>query len=230
MKQSNNREKNIQSYQNNKYMIIETDRRKIIESHFLFIVIFLLCVLFNIILEIEFKRFDVIILLAFIGIGLIDFLIIKYDNWKLKLENNTIYIERKIFPSYSINVDDVIKIQYIIYRNTRKIYREYVEIAYFNNKNKIKMDRLYIFKNINYFADKDKMKEFIKIISNQLDNKKDYNSDVEDIMGREEKVEKFYKRSTFIKKMKSPINSFYNKVFFMIRIGYFRHRYFICNS
>ena len=41
MKQSNNREKNIQSYQNNKYMIIETDRRKIIESHFLFIVIFL---------------------------------------------------------------------------------------------------------------------------------------------------------------------------------------------
>ena len=60
--------------------------------------------------------------------------------------------------------------------------------------------------------------------------KKDYNSDVEDIMGREEKVEKFYKRSTFIKKMKSPINSFYNKVFFMIRIGYFRHRYFICNG
>ena len=92
------------------------------------------------------------------------------------------------------------------------------------------MDRLYIFKNINYFANKDKMKEFIKIISNQLDNKKDYNSDMEDIRRREGEVEKFYKRSTFIKKMKSPINSFYNKVFFMIRIGYFRHRYFICNS
>ena len=230
MKQSNNREKNIQSYQNNKYMIIETDRRKIIESHFLFIVIFLLCVLFNIMLEIEFKRFDVVRLLAFIGIGLIDFLIIKYDNWKLKLENNTIYIERKIFPSYSINVDDVIKIQYNIYRYTSKIYREYVEIAYFNNKNKIKTDRLYIYKNINYFADKDKMKEFIKIISNMLDNKKDYNSDVGDITTREKQVEKFYKRSSFIRKMNNPKNFFYNKVFVIIRIGYFRCMYFISDS
>ena len=229
MKRSVNREKYVQSYINNRTMEIETNKKMIIESKFVFIVIFLLCMLFNIILQIEFKRFDICAFLSFIGIGLIIYLIIKYDNWKLKLENNIIYIERKIFPSYTINVDNIIKIQHYIYHEGRA-YREYLEITYFNNKNKIKKDHLYIYKNSNYFVEEDKIKEFIKIFSDYVENLDDNSSDIRDIKRSDEQVEKLYKKASLNKTINGPVKNFFTIVFTIIRTRYSRHRYFISDS
>ena len=189
MKRSINREKYIQSYLNNKFMIIETDIKKIIGSNFIFITLFILCMLFIILSQIEFKRFDLCALLLFAGIGLIIFLTIIYDNWRLKLENNIIFIYRKIFPSYTINVDNLIKIQHYRYR-FRSTAKEYLEITYFNNKNKIKKDQLTIYKNSNYFVEEDKIKEFMKVFSEHPEN---CNDNIRDIRRSDEQVEKLYK-------------------------------------
>ena len=224
MKKTVNREKYIHSYLNNKYMEIETDKKKIIESKFSFIIIYILCMLFITVSVTKYKRIDVCTLLIFIGIGLIIYLTIKYDNWKLKLENNTIYIERKIFLSHIINADDLIKVQHYI-NHYRKDYREYIEITYFNKKNKIKMDRLYICKNINYFVEEDKIKEFIKIFSDYPENLEEHNSDIKEIKRSDEQIKKIYKKDSFIKKMNSPVNIFFSKVFTIIRFCNSRNYY-----
>ena len=221
MKQADNREKNIQSYLNNKYMKIETNKKKIIGSNFIFIIVFLLCMLLILFKKILSEKIEILHFALYIVIGLIIFyLIIKYENWILELENNTIYIKRKIFPSYIIDVENIVNIQChkkFKYHIRGSIYEEYLEITYFNKNNKIKKIRLYVYNYDEYIVEKEKIKEFTKTISNILNNKRDYNSDLRTIKKRDKQIEKLYKRESFIKKMNMLVNVFFTKALIIFR-------------
>ena len=106
-------------------------------------------------------------------------------NWKLKLEDDTIFIEKGKLFKYKINIDDLIDI------NESKSYRDiYLEIVYLK-KNKMKKETLNLY---GFFReeliDPSKINEFIYCFSyDPLYSKDFYNYALKNINRDSEKIE-----------------------------------------
>lgn len=190
----------IRAYKKNMYMEVNVNKKKLIQAYLRLIMYWLLTFVFYLVIKItninNYSEFTAYSFGIFVIVGALLIFILIYEKWNLKLENNTIIIKRRFFPTFTIAFDNLIDIQ-IREERYKSNYVKRIEICYLNNKNKFRKVYLTINKNYFYIVEETKIENFLGTFLHYSVNSDEYNSEWKNINRSAEEIELVEKKVYF---------------------------------
>ena len=195
MENENQDRKIIQSYKVNENSELHIDKRKLIKAYrqeitfCIILIIFYLFLLFTKMINDKIINICFLSLLVTYELGFL--LIICFNYWSIKFENNTIIIKRGFLPEISIYLNNLIDIQIMEYRN--KIITMNLEISYLNGSRFRRINLLY-FNDMYYIIEQLEIETFVKLFSHELVDFNDSNREWKNIYRDIETIEQINKK------------------------------------
>lgn len=185
----------IQSYKVNENCELHIDKRKLIKAYrkeIAFCIILIIFYLFLLLTKmINEKIINIYFLSLLVTFELGFLLIIFFNYWSIRFENNTIIIKKGFLPEITIHLDNLINIQIMEYRN--KVITMNLEVSYLNGSRFRKINLPY-FKDMYYIIEQLEIEKFVKLFSHELVDFNDSNREWKNIYRDIETIEQINKK------------------------------------